>query len=275
MIFGINIFRMIDAIEECATVVQSGSSCENALQCSVECVVELLNSLQTLCTGEIDEICFSNQVSETINNRYPNLKDSDYTGPLTYQSMARLPAPYRDAVARFRQNGFESTSGSESEVEQAEQQEILSNGSGDTEGPEDENNSSSDEISSRADGSLNVGNWLWPQIESYTMLRTDGDCDRQHAREFAKAISSDLVPKLLKLRTSVEVDECMQEFAATICQQNSLNFSDFDYNLTAINADGIYLATYSALLLSYQLMKAGHYIEDNVNTNLLLYYNVS
>lgn len=38
-----------------------------------------------------------------------------------------------------------------------------------------------------------------------------------------------------------------------------MNYSDFDYNLTAINADGIYLATYSALLLSFQLMATGHY----------------
>lgn len=43
-----------------------------------------------------------------------------------------------------------------------------------------------------------------------------------------------------------------------------MNYSDFDYNLTAINADGIYLATCSALLLSLQLMKAGHYNESDV-----------
>lgn len=199
---------------------------------------------------------FNDQVTEVINNRYAQLRDSDYTGPLTYQSMARLPAPYRDAVAHLRQNGFESTSGSESDAEHGDKQEINSNSSGETEGPEDEQNSSSDEMSSRIETS---NNWLWPQIETQAILRKDGDCDRQHAREFAKSIKTTLVPKILKLRTSVEADEAMQDFASSICQQNSLNFSDFDYNLTAINADGIYLATYSALLLSYQLMKAGHY----------------
>lgn len=252
----VSFFRIIDAIEECATAVQSGSACDDSLQCSVECIVELLKSMQTLCSSDIDESTFNEQVTTAINNRYKQPEDADYTGPLTYQSMARLPAPYRDAVAHLRQNGFDSTSGSESDIEQNDQQEIRSNGSGDTEGPEDEQNSSSDEISSRMENGMN---WLWPNLESQAMIRTDVDSDRQHAREFAKSMKNILVPKLLNLRTSVEVDEAMQEFASSICQQNSTNFSDLEYNLTTINADGIYLATYSALLLSYQLMKAGHY----------------
>lgn len=61
------------------------------------------------------------------------------------------------------------------------------------------------------------------------------------------------------------MDEELQEFASAICQENSTNFSDIDYNLTAINADGIYLATCSALLLSLQLMKVGHYDNTEVN----------
>lgn len=47
-----------------------------------------------------------------------------------------------------------------------------------------------------------------------------------------------------------------------------MNYSDADYNLTAINADGIYLATCSALLLCLQLMKAGHYEDLDVSWNL-------
>lgn len=68
----------------------------------------------------------------------------------------------------------------------------------------------------------------------------------------------ELVPDLIKLRSSLEIDEKVQEFASDVCQRNSLNFSDFD-NITVINADGIYLATYSTLLLSLQLMRLGHY----------------
>ncbi|XP_055614416.1 brefeldin A-inhibited guanine nucleotide-exchange protein 3-like, partial [Uranotaenia lowii] len=125
-------------------------------------------------------------------------------------------------------------------------------------GPEDEAHSSSDDISSKAEG-----NWPWAHLEEPPHIRSDVDCDRHHAREFAKVLTNDLVPNLLKFKASVEVDEAIQEFASNICQQNSLNYSDYEYNLTALNADGIYLATYSALLLALQLMKAGHYDENH------------
>lgn len=82
-------------MEECALASQSGSSCENALQSSVECIVSLLASLQTLCCGNIDENVLNDQAVQVINSRYGILREVDYTGPLTYQYMARLPAPYR------------------------------------------------------------------------------------------------------------------------------------------------------------------------------------
>lgn len=167
---------------------------------------------------------------------------------------------FRDAVAELRQHGFETSSGSESDLEQIDpDQEIASNGSGDTEGPEDELPSSSEDVSTK-----NESNWPYSYLEAPTPVRTDGDFDRHHAREFTKSLTKDLVPKLLRLKTSVEVDEALQEFASSICQENSLSYSDFEYNLTAINADGIYLATCSALLLSIQLMKSGHYDQQNV-----------
>lgn len=94
-LFSNRIHRIIDAMEECALSTQAGNSCENALQASVECIVALLESLQTLCSGNIDENALSDQTVQIINNRYGTLKDVDYSGPLTYQFMARLPAPYR------------------------------------------------------------------------------------------------------------------------------------------------------------------------------------
>lgn len=137
--------------------------------------------------------------------------------------------------------------------------ENVSNGSGDTEGPEEEGHSSSDDASSKNDG-----HWPYSYLEAPPAVGSNAEFDRQHAREFTKSLTNDLVPKLLRLRSTVEVDEAMQEFASSICQENSVNYSDFDYNLTAINADGIYLATYSALLLGFQLMKAGHYENSEV-----------
>lgn len=250
-------------MEECALAVQKGSLCDQALHSSVECIVELLKSLQVLSGGQFDETVLSNAAVNAIRTRYEHLSDVDYSGPLTYQSMARLPNPYRDAVAVLRQNGgFETNSStSDSDVEQVEA-EVRSNNSGDTEGPEEDNQTSGDdEVSqSREDG---VGNGTWPysNAEMAMKVKADGDVDRKHARDFAKAITQQLVPKLIKLRSSMEVDEAMQEFASGICQDNSLTYSDFEYNLTTLNADGIYLATYSALLLGLQLTRTRHYEE--------------
>lgn len=90
------LFRLIiDAMEECAIAVQSGHSCENSLHSSVECVVALLASLQSLCSGELTSNILNDQTVKVLNNRYGKLKEVDYSGPLTYQSMARLPAAYR------------------------------------------------------------------------------------------------------------------------------------------------------------------------------------
>lgn len=255
--------------------VQKGSLCDQALHSSVECIVELLKSLQVLSVGEFDESVLGNQAVEAINLRYTRLADVDYSGPLTYQSMARLPPPYRDAVAVLRQNGgFETSSAaSDSDIEQVDA-EVVSNNSGDTEGPEEENQTSGDDFSARdeAGGVVTASSWPYSNADltlpcSNSKVKPDGDVDRKHARDFAKAITNELVPRLLKLRTSMEVDEVMQEFASSICQDNSLTYSDYEYNLTTLNADGIYLATYSALLLGLQLTRAGHYEEVDVQNN--------
>ncbi|XP_030380962.1 brefeldin A-inhibited guanine nucleotide-exchange protein 3 [Scaptodrosophila lebanonensis] len=260
------LFRlMVDAMEECAYGASAGTAAEASLQASVECMVALLDSLQVLCTGELTESMISDQIVQVVNSRHELLKDADYSGPLTYQSMARLPAPYRDAIVEFRQNVFENSSGSESEGEHQHEQDAASNGSGDTEGPEDDDPSTSSDETSRVEN-----RWPYSHLEAPVIpIRTDIDNDRQHARDFAKALRHDLVPKLLRLRSCVEVDEAMQEFASAVCQENSMNFSDFDYNLTAINADGIYLAIYSSLLLSLQLMRAGYY-EDEQQKEILV-----
>uniref|UniRef100_A0A182QB76 SEC7 domain-containing protein n=1 Tax=Anopheles farauti TaxID=69004 RepID=A0A182QB76_9DIPT len=274
------LFRLvIDAMEECAAAWHHGSaSVYGALSSSVECVVALLESLQVLSAGSFDESLMGDRIAEAVNERYGTLAEADYTGPLTYQSMTRLPPPYRDAVAELRQSGFESSSESDADgpLEQGGiDPELGSVGSGDTEGPEDETHSSGDDVSSKA----SQGNWLWAHIEESAvgggagggggLGRSDGDCDRQHARDFAGVLAGELVPALLRLKTSIEIDEAVQEFASRVCQRNSgatrtVETADGGgYGaLTALNADGIYLATYSALLLALQLVSGGHYDDD-------------
>ncbi|TMW44758.1 hypothetical protein DOY81_010167 [Sarcophaga bullata] len=172
--------------------------------------------------------------------------------------MARLPASYRDAVVEFRQSVYEASSGSESDGDQNVENDAASNGSGDTEGPEDEEHSTSSDEASRAE----FNRWPYTNLEIPVFpIRADVDADRQHARDFAKALHTDLVPRLLRLHSCIEVDEAMQEFASSVCQDNNISSTNFECNYTVINADGIYLAIYSALLLSWQLKKAGYYAD--------------
>lgn len=286
------LFRLIiDAMEECALAVTQANaagqtlpaSSEAALLTSVECVVALLGSLQTLCTGRLTADVLDDQTVLVIRQRYGQLREVDYRGPLTYQSMARLPAVYREAVAVLRDTGFETTSsstGSDSDELDGGRDELLSNCSGDTEGPEATMNSDDDTDDephpsrSRRNGGAEPTNGSWPYTATRTTVppaksspngsasvrrSTDSDFDRHHAREFARKLAGQLVPRLLRLRTCVEVDQAVQEFASAVCVENAAAYSDSDYNLTAINADGIYLATCLALLLSWQLQQAGHY----------------
>lgn len=81
-------------------------------------------------------------------------------------------------------------------------EEVLSNGSGDTEGPEEDapSSTSGDDFSSKTDT-----NWPYTFLEAPAPIRSDSDFDRHHAREFSKMLANDLVPKLLRLRSCVEV----------------------------------------------------------------------
>lgn len=76
----------MDSIEECSQCTDPG-----VLLASVECVGALLGSLEALCRGE----GLNQDTADITNSRYTNLEQADYTGPLTYQSLARLPKPYR------------------------------------------------------------------------------------------------------------------------------------------------------------------------------------
>lgn len=75
----------MDAIEECAT-----SNNPTVLLVSLECIVGFLEALEELCEGKYIPLN-----TTEINNKWPKLEDADYKGPLTYQSLARLPSPYR------------------------------------------------------------------------------------------------------------------------------------------------------------------------------------
>lgn len=75
----------MDSIEETMT---AGTP---LLHASVSSVVAMLSALQELCEGK----AINHKYTYTINSLYEDLESCDYKGPLTYQSMARLPKTYR------------------------------------------------------------------------------------------------------------------------------------------------------------------------------------
>ncbi|KAL3272753.1 hypothetical protein HHI36_014214 [Cryptolaemus montrouzieri] len=255
------IIRLImDSIEESAQCNDP-----NVLLASVECVDALLGSLEALCTGEgLDQ-----EGSEIANSRYATLEQADYTGPLTYQSMERLPKPYRDVVANLKYQSDDDSSGIEGNIPNLPGTE--SDCSGSTEGPEEYGSQSEDSIMDddsfltnqqlqklhKLPKSLNLGRSVVEECNR--------DVERQNARHFVRTVQNILLPNLLTLRSSIQIDEVLQEFASKCCQHNSAQ----NYEITTImNADGIYLATYSALLLDLKLIQSGHFNENKKDVSI-------
>lgn len=111
----------MDSIEEC-------SKCTDweIILTSVSCIVALLTTLLDLSTGKgINDVYI-----EKINEKFHSLTSCDYTGPLTYESMMRLPNIYRE------QFSSESSLEKESRINSSSSSSSGVPSSGNTEGPE-------------------------------------------------------------------------------------------------------------------------------------------
>lgn len=111
----------MDSIEEC-------SKCTDweIVFTSVSCILALLKTLLDLSTGKgINDVYI-----DKINENFPNLASCDYTGPLTYESMMRLPSTYREQLSS------ESSIGSRSRINSTSSSSGVPS-SGNTEGPEE------------------------------------------------------------------------------------------------------------------------------------------
>ncbi|KAM3965804.1 LOW QUALITY PROTEIN: brefeldin A-inhibited guanine nucleotide-exchange protein 3 [Aphomia sociella] len=244
------ILRLImDGIEESG---RSGNP--EVIAASVECVVSLLDALEKLCNSSE---YIPTDTAAVMLQHWPKLHDADYTGPLTYQTLARLPSPYRDVVAVLQSN------------------EAKGNDSSDTSGPENLSSGSDGEADSDADNVFLPSRACNPTSNSDTEKNTNTnkvktipktlnlgrctitecnvDLERHNARQFIKTLQNTLLPKLLHLRTCIEVDEAMQEFASKCCQHNAMAPPA---TACIMNADGVYLATYAALLLNLRQRRA-------------------
>ncbi|XP_011297452.1 brefeldin A-inhibited guanine nucleotide-exchange protein 3 isoform X2 [Fopius arisanus] len=251
----------MDSIEESTMAGQS------TLYASVSCVVAMLSALQELCEGK----AISHSYTCTINTLYENLESCDYRGPLTYQSMARLPKTYREQLELMKKS-------SDSESDSSGHGPSEDGDSTDTEGPQNESDDVNEENSidehdyaienekerlrlEKLPKCLHVGRQAAEECNV--------DVERHNARQFVKILRTDLIPNVLNLRSNIEVDEALQSFASEYCQgvfaaqqkiQDRTQMSvDTCALITIMNADGIYLATYAALLLNLKLIRMNYY----------------
>ncbi|XP_012550641.1 brefeldin A-inhibited guanine nucleotide-exchange protein 3 isoform X1 [Bombyx mori] len=240
---------LMDGIEECG---RSGNP--ETVAAAVECVVSLLDALEKLCSGPEYYIC--SETAALILTHWPRLQDADYAGPLTYQTLARLPSPYRDVVAVLQSNDTKDRDSS------------------DTSGPENVTSGSDGEadsdadnvfLPSRANNPTDAVNDVIVKTKAVpktlnlgrcTVTECNVDLERHNARQFVKTLQNSLLPKLLNLRTCIEVDEAMQDFASKYCQHNA---SQPPATSCIMNADGVYLATYASLLLTLRQRRNNYY----------------
>ncbi|XP_043482060.1 brefeldin A-inhibited guanine nucleotide-exchange protein 3 isoform X2 [Leptopilina heterotoma] len=254
---------VMDSIEE------SISSGVNVLNASVACIVAMLSALQELCEGK----AISHKYTCTINSLYDDLESCDYRGPLTYQSMSRLPKTYREQLELMKKGTYsDSESSGHGPSEDGD--------STDTEGPHESDEVNEDTSIDDTDYALeNERERL--RLEKLPKCLHVGrqiaeecnvDVERHNARRFVKTLRGDLIPMILCLRSNIEVDEALQNFASEYCHSvfaSQQKFQeDCDSNkdtcslLTIMNADGIYLATYAALLLNLKLIRLNYYEEE-------------
>ncbi|XP_076182641.1 brefeldin A-inhibited guanine nucleotide-exchange protein 3 isoform X2 [Ptiloglossa arizonensis] len=249
----------MDSIEESTTGDLS------ILHASVSCVVAMLSALQELCEGK----AINHTYTCTINGFYEDLESCDYRGPLTYQSMARLPKTYREQL-ELMGIGSDSDSSGHGPSEGGD--------STDTEGPQNESDDVQEE-NSLEDNEYAVEDererLRLEKLPKYLHVgrqmadECNVDLERHNARKFVRTLKSDVIPMVLSLRSNIEVDEALQNFASEYCQAQQKIQEQTDIStdscalITIMNADGIYLATYAALLLNLKLIRINYYHEDS------------
>ncbi|XP_045615029.1 brefeldin A-inhibited guanine nucleotide-exchange protein 3 isoform X2 [Procambarus clarkii] len=150
-----------------------------------------------------------------------------------------------------------------------------SDASGDTEGPEDESDIGEEQFEleeaehqqqCEEQEALRLHR-LNETLQSTSNLRhvIDDEAEREceNAQHFTCTLCA-LLPSLLAIRSTIEVDQAILEFSAKYCEGVFSATNQEDSHQVIINADGIYLATYSVLSLNLQLIRGGHYCDPNL-----------
>ncbi|XP_066949043.1 brefeldin A-inhibited guanine nucleotide-exchange protein 3 isoform X1 [Macrobrachium rosenbergii] len=152
-----------------------------------------------------------------------------------------------------------------------------SDASGDTEGPEDEEEDEEhdreemDQIEEaeqhREEQEALRLHRLNETLQSTSNLRhvIDEEAEREcaNAKHFTTTLSA-LLPSLLAIRSTIEVDQALIEFSSKYCEGVFCATHQDEGSHLIINADGIYITAYSMLSLNLQLIRGGHYCDPNL-----------
>ncbi|XP_024084809.1 brefeldin A-inhibited guanine nucleotide-exchange protein 3 isoform X1 [Cimex lectularius] len=227
---------VMDSLQEC-----SESKDALLITVTVSCVETLLSTLLVISNGQaINHVYVSK-----INSLYPNLASCDYKGPLTYQTLCRLPKVYRDSVGVTDKSNLEEGEREEGDGTSEDSSEC----SNDTDDAPNLSDAEENEISPK----IGFPEYLGTVQKEKVYSKERGDCDRDNARHFIETLR-EFLPTLLPLKYSIEIDDAIQKFASNYCQVKNT-----DLESAIVNANGIYLATYSALSLNLKLINVGYY----------------
>ncbi|CAL4085330.1 unnamed protein product, partial [Meganyctiphanes norvegica] len=93
------------------------------------------------------------------------------------------------------------------------------------------------------------------------VIDEEAERERQNAKHFSTTLCA-VLPTFLQIRSTIEVDQAILEFSSKYCEGV--------FNVTSekksgspiiVNADGIYLATYTALSINLQMIRNGQYCD--------------
>ncbi|BES88159.1 Domain of unknown function (DUF1981) [Nesidiocoris tenuis] len=243
---------VMDSLQECAE-----SKDPALISATVSCVETLLVTLLTISKGQAVNHIYVTK----INLLYPTLKHADYKGPLTYQTLLRLPKLYRDAVGVSEKGILEATEREEGDGMSKDSSDDCSDVTDD----ENRHDSDADEgncISPAVGFPETLGSVMCEKVYS----KDKGDSERDNARHFIATLL-EFLPLLRNLKYTIEIDDAIQKFASNYCEGLSTKRNrNNSGETTIVNADGIYLATYSSLSLNLMLINSGYYanISDDI-----------
>ncbi|KAI8520628.1 hypothetical protein Bbelb_003820 [Branchiostoma belcheri] len=98
------------------------------------------------------------------------------------------------------------------------------------------------------------------RAEMERIAQQNKELERQGARDFVDCLIG-VLPSILPVIEPEGVDDALQTFASRFCAgvMEKHKQGQGSPNLPVLNADGVYVATFSALLLNLKLVRMGHY----------------